>query len=207
VRINILNSQKLEYSFKMPCNINPNNIDGNYPIAGQDNDSQGFRDNFSNIKANFAFAKNEIEDLQKNVILKSALLGSTLDNDLNNAILYRAQLRSSTSSFTDLGPQSGIVTVSFLDSNVQKITTTGKIELVLADFPTSITVFASLKLWLSIQHTVDTVTLPNKVTYGLNNISGFNSQTKEITFASTGEYMFEFSSADGGANFWITKIA
>ena len=27
-----------------------NAIDQTYPVAGQDNDSQGFRDNFSNIK-------------------------------------------------------------------------------------------------------------------------------------------------------------
>ena len=31
----------------MTSSINPNNIDGTYPIAGQDNDSQGFRDNFT----------------------------------------------------------------------------------------------------------------------------------------------------------------
>jgi hypothetical protein len=36
-------------------NINPNNINGSYPIAGQDNDSQGFRDNFTNILNNFNF--------------------------------------------------------------------------------------------------------------------------------------------------------
>ena len=30
----------------MASNINPNNIDTTYPVAGQDNDSQGFRDNF-----------------------------------------------------------------------------------------------------------------------------------------------------------------
>ena len=30
--------------------INPTNIDVTYPIAGQDNDTQGFRDNFNNIK-------------------------------------------------------------------------------------------------------------------------------------------------------------
>ena len=31
-------------------NINVNNIDGSFPVAGQDNDTQGFRDNFTNIK-------------------------------------------------------------------------------------------------------------------------------------------------------------
>ena len=37
----------------MTSAINPNNIDSAYPVAGQDNDSQGFRDNFTNIKTNF----------------------------------------------------------------------------------------------------------------------------------------------------------
>ena len=37
--------------------VNPSNINGNFPIAGQDNDSQGFRDNFTNIRNNFAFSQ------------------------------------------------------------------------------------------------------------------------------------------------------
>ena len=191
----------------MPCNINPNNIDGNYPIAGQDNDSQGFRDNFSNIKNNFTFAKSEIEDLQNNAILKNALTGTTLSNDMNRAVLYRPQLRSYTSAFTDLGPTTGIVTLTFLDANVQKITTNGQIELVFADFPTGNGIYSTMRVWLSIQNTVDTVVLPNKVVYGLSGITGYNSSTKAITFAATGDYMFEFSTADGGTTFWIAKIA
>ena len=69
----------------MASNINPNNIDTAYPIAGQDNDSQGFRDNFTNIKTNFEFAETEIDDLQSKVLLKSALTGTTLDHDLKGA--------------------------------------------------------------------------------------------------------------------------
>ena len=71
----------------MASNINPTNIDGNYPVAGQDNDSQGFRDNFTNIKNNLQFAKNELDDLQNKVVLKSALTGSTLANDMTYAAL------------------------------------------------------------------------------------------------------------------------
>jgi hypothetical protein len=48
----------------MASNINPTNIDITYPIAGQDNDTQGFRDNFSNIKNNFVVAKSEISAIQ-----------------------------------------------------------------------------------------------------------------------------------------------
>ena len=48
----------------MASNINPTNINITYPIAGQDNDTQGFRDNFSNIKNNFLVAATEISALQ-----------------------------------------------------------------------------------------------------------------------------------------------
>ena len=48
----------------MASNINTTNIDTAYPVAGQDNDSQGFRDNFFNTNENFEFAKTEIEALQ-----------------------------------------------------------------------------------------------------------------------------------------------
>jgi hypothetical protein len=50
----------------MASNINPNTINITYPIAGQDNDTQGFRDNFSGIKNNFSVAMGEISALQAN---------------------------------------------------------------------------------------------------------------------------------------------
>lgn len=48
----------------MASNINPTNIDITYPIAGQDNDTKGFRDNFTSIKNNFTTAASEITALQ-----------------------------------------------------------------------------------------------------------------------------------------------
>ena len=62
----------------MASNIEPGNVDGAYPVAGQDNSSQGMRDNFSAIKTNFTEAKNEIVNLQDN---KASLNGSSDFND------------------------------------------------------------------------------------------------------------------------------
>jgi hypothetical protein len=47
-------------------NINFAAINENFPVAGQDNDTQTFRDNFDTIKTNFSEAKTEITDLQDN---------------------------------------------------------------------------------------------------------------------------------------------
>lgn len=64
----------------MSSQVDPTIIDGTYPVAGQDNNSQGFRDNFTNIKTNLAYVKDELEDLQAKAVLKSALTGTSLDN-------------------------------------------------------------------------------------------------------------------------------
>lgn len=78
----------------MTSAINPQNIDGAYPVAGQDNDSQGFRDNFTNIKNNFTYAAQEITDLQSKAVLVAPLTGSvTTNNNMNGTILQNMQLQ------------------------------------------------------------------------------------------------------------------
>lgn len=73
----------------MTSNINFAGIDANYPVAGQDNDSQGFRDNFSNIKASLESAKSEITDLQAKAVLKGELTGgAAVDNNLGGGTVY-----------------------------------------------------------------------------------------------------------------------
>lgn len=57
-----------------------------YPIAGQDNDSQGFRDNFTAIYNAFQVAKAEITKLETNSVLKANLDDNTaVVNDLNGS--------------------------------------------------------------------------------------------------------------------------
>ena len=48
----------------MASNISDTGINEQFPIAGQDNDSKRFFDNFSTIKNNFVAAKAEITALQ-----------------------------------------------------------------------------------------------------------------------------------------------
>ena len=60
----------------MASNINTSGINTSYPIAGQDNDTQGFRDNFSSIKFNFTTAAAEITALQANVLASNTAIGT-----------------------------------------------------------------------------------------------------------------------------------
>jgi len=52
----------------MTSTIISETIDAEYPVAGVDNDTQGFRDNFQIIKDNFAKAGSEITDLQDTTV-------------------------------------------------------------------------------------------------------------------------------------------
>ena len=70
----------------MASNIVPGNVDGTFPVAGKDNSSQGFRDNFTAIKNNFTNAKTEIETLQTNSV-QTNTANSFNDNVVSRAIL------------------------------------------------------------------------------------------------------------------------
>lgn len=83
--------------------INTNGLDVNYPVPGQNNSTQGFRNNFTNIKQNLNIASNEISDLQNKVVLKSALANSTLNNDMANTLIANASTLQFRSTMYNLG--------------------------------------------------------------------------------------------------------
>jgi len=74
----------------MSSNISTTNIRTDFPVAGQDNPSQGFRDNFSAIKLAFTTATSEISDLQAN----SANLTQTNDFGFNGGFI-RTKIQNS----------------------------------------------------------------------------------------------------------------
>jgi hypothetical protein len=87
-------------------NINTAAINENFPVAGQDNDTQVFRDNFDTIKTNFASAKTEIQDLLDNVAR------TDIDNDFLTNLIQNATFQNNVEKVV---PQQdvniGIVTV------------------------------------------------------------------------------------------------
>ena len=98
----------------MASNIIHETIDGEYPVAGIDNDSQGFRDNFTVIKSSLAAAKTETEDLQTNVSRKD-----TDNNHAGNKIID-AELDHITLAFIPIGTVNGAQNISFLNGHYQQ---------------------------------------------------------------------------------------
>jgi hypothetical protein len=187
----------------MTSQINPNDIDGAYPVAGQDNDSQGFRDNFTNTSTNFQYAADEITDLQQNAVLKAALTGTTLDNNMNGSLLYNFEASQVAGTVNPLGTTSGTVTLDWTNGSYQTLTTSGSVVLGFTNFPAS-GVAASIVLRITVASTAHTLTLPAAVSIGTANLQGYASNV--ITFSTTGTYIFEFTTVNGGSAISVVDL-
>lgn len=189
----------------MTSAINPNNIDGAYPVAGQDNNSQGFRDNFTNTRTNFAYAASEITDLQNKAVLKAALTGSTLDNNMSGSLLYNAQLQQMCNTVVSLGTVSGSININYAAGSYQTVTTSSSISLAFTNFTTSGTQ-DSVVVQVTVSNTAHTLTLPAAVSVNNAGIQGLNTSTNVITFATTGTYTFEFVTSNAGTTITVNEI-
>jgi hypothetical protein len=199
----------------MTSAINPNNIDGQYPVAGQDNNSQGFRDNFTNTKTNFQYAADEITELQSKALLKTALVGGTLQNNMGNAVISNAQLIGQTTNVVTLGNvTSSTANVVFGVGSYQtaNITGSGNTVLNLTGWPTS-GLYATVRLQITSNVANANIVVPNTISSNasagytsLRYIIGRANNSSTITIADTGTYVFEFSTSDGGTNVFIQDL-
>ena len=187
----------------MASNINPYQIDGTYPIAGQDNDSQGFRDNFTNLRTNLTFAKEELEDLQTKAVLKTALTGSTLDNTFVNVLFTGVKMKAFTEVQYDFGLTGATIDLQFTNGQCQTIQTDAATTVGFSSWPAA-GMQAKIRLWVDVLNVSHTLTLPATVTIGKEEIRGLSTLT--ITFPAIGVYIFEFSTYDGGTNVAIEEI-
>jgi|694.fasta_scaffold138401_6 hypothetical protein len=73
----------------MSSDITTTTINALYPVAGQDNDSAGFRNNFGAIKTALQVAKVEIEELQNKAVLKSSIgdTATAVTSDLGEGVI------------------------------------------------------------------------------------------------------------------------
>ena len=180
----------------MTSQINPDNIDASYPVAGQPNNTQGFRDNFTAIQTNFQYAENEINDLETKAVLKAALTGTTLDNNMNDVLIYAAKIQDFSATAVNITATAGSIVLNYAAGHYQSISTSGNINVSFANFPISPT-FGYIKLQLVIDSPGRTVTFSGMNTlYGTNGVQGMTGNT--ITFAATGTYEFAFQTKNAG---------
>ena len=189
----------------MASRIDNTRINAGFPVAGQNNDSQGFRDNFANIKLGLGTANSEITELQNSSVLKSPVGGSTtIDNDLDWTPIRRAQLTAPSHTYTDLDAVSGITEIDYLMGSFQRMRLNNNIILTMSNFP-PLGQAGRVVLWFSITNPTYKVLLPENVAYGVDR----NTQivNKEIVFPDVGDYLVEVASVDGGITYWLIDFA
>ena len=182
----------------MASSIVTTGIDTAYPVAGQDNDSQGFRDNFTNLKTALDTAKTEISDLESKAILKSALSGDTLSNDGAGALLEDFELKDMSETRIAKGTVTGAQTFDFSAGSYQTLTTSGSITIAFTNFPASGKV-GTMRIEINVANVAHTITLPSAVDIGHNQLIGSNG-ARVITPDRTGVHIFEFVTDDAGTS-------
>lgn len=182
----------------MASNIDFISIDETFPIAGRDNDSQGFRDNFSIIKNNFESAKGEIEDLQVNAARVDQA------NNFNKQNIVNANFVACSEELFDGGAVSTTTLVSWQDGPYQIFTATGNMQFTLSGFPDSGTVGK-----MKIQINGDGVN--RQVNFAISNGGSFRKSPEvpslPITVNSSNEFhVFEFWTYNGGSTVFVDYV-
>jgi len=182
----------------MASSIVPGNIDGTYPTAGQDNSSQGFRDNFSAIKNNFTQAKNEIEDLQSNKASTNA------NTNFSDYVVSKATFKDTAETVYPHGTVgSGNVTLDHENGHYQTLTVTADTTFSFQNFPTAGTL-GRIILDITVSPTASTLTFPS-ATIKADNVTGSDGTSDQIT-PGLGRALYEFMSPDGGTTVLMHQL-
>lgn len=183
----------------MTSSINYTNIDATYPVAGQDNSSQGFRDNFQNIKTNFQYASNEISALQANAVQA----GQT--NNMSGSVLANATVSGLREVIFDHGTVvSGSLTYNFYAGSYQIVNLGASLTVAFSNFSSITDSAITIRLGVVVPNVAYTITWPASVS---QNISTIDRQNGQITrFANTGYYVFQLTTTNGGTTWSITEL-
>ncbi len=182
----------------MASNIVPGNIDGTYPKAGQDNSSQGMRDNFSAIKDNFTQAATEITDLQAN---KASLNASS---DFTNNEVLRARLKNVSEIVYSHGSVgSGSITLNHANGHYQTATVTADTTFAFTNFPSTGSL-GRIILDITVSVGATNLVFPTAVIKA-DNVNGSDG-TSDTIQPGLGRFMFEFMSPDGGTTVLMHQL-
>ena len=182
----------------MASKIVPGNVNGTFPTAGQDNSSQGFRDNFSAIKTNFIESKSEIEDLQTNKANTNASSDFT-DNEVS-----RAKLKDTSETIYAHGSvSSGSVTLNHENGHYQTLSITADTTFAFLNFPSGALGRIILDITVAPSST-GILTFPSAIIKA-DNVTGSDGTSDQIT-VGLGRFLYEFMSPDGGTTILMHQL-
>jgi hypothetical protein len=193
----------------MTSQINPNNINGEYPVAGQDNNTQGFRDNFTNIKVNFQYAETEITNLQANTISKV----STSVNEFNDSVIYGARLQNTGYIQLNRGNVAPTANINYAAGSFQTITANAATTLNFTNLPaagnTAVITLAINAVSANTTANPYNLVIPNVNTSssGIIGYSSGNLNFPRTNSTVAGTHTYQFVTDDNGSSFTVTPVS
>jgi hypothetical protein len=196
-------------------NINANAVDALYPIAGKDNNSQGFRDNFAAIKDALAIAKTEISDLQAKAVLTGELGVEPLTpavNDLDTSLIQNGLHKQFYPVFADRGASQTTTTVDASNGPVQKFTAHDgdTFNFLWGNWGSSTTRCPSIRLMFKTTSGTAHINFGGTVNVHTSEVSGTivpeSAVTLPLAINSTNYTVVEAWTTDEGSHVYIHKI-
>jgi|TARA_B100001094_G_scaffold264140_1_gene266020 hypothetical protein len=168
-------------------------IDADYPRAGQDNDSQGFRDNFTKVKDELTNAHADLTALDTNTVKNNDAITNMQGNTINNVVITQGSQKFYSGGVLS---SAGVRPVSYEIATYHSYTinSTG-ITLQLADWPTS-GKYAEVLIELRGRSQADTVTFDTENSGSIKVATGFAHPA--TIDDNIHPYIYRFWTIDGG---------
>ena len=193
--------------------ISTTDLDTEFPVPGQDNDSQGFRDNFTVINDNFSASKARLEDLET----------YTVRNEANNtflplgtggtARLINPTLQNQTEVKYDIGDVATTATINFSGAeagNYQTIVLTDDTEITIdAATVHDSGYYGKITLHITATGSTHSLTWDNSLTIKFDNDSEdfWNRDTTSISTITVGPvHIIELWTYQGSTTYYAKYV-
>jgi hypothetical protein len=181
----------------MTSNINYTSINAAFPVAGQDNDSQGFRDNFAVIQTALNTASNEISDIQLNY---AKLNDSNYfdGNTIEGAVLKNNGEQLQTQVVSPGTVTLGKFPLNFAAANYQVLTISTNTNFQINSWPAG--VYAKLRLEIT-----PTTSSAISITFTSPTSGGVIKSNRNIPYTATNTFsqIWDVWTRDGGQNTFV----
>lgn len=193
----------------MTSQINPNLINTAYPVAGQDNNTQGFRDNFTYIKNNFQYAASEITSLQANSITSGSI------NDFSGTTLYGVRLQNQSLQSVSLGGVTATANINYASGSYQLLTLTANTSTNIINLPPvgstgviNLVVTANAASNVATPYTLSIANVDvGNLNAGIIGLSGNTLSFPRNNSTSPGTYVYQLVTRDNGSSYYVTPLS
>jgi hypothetical protein len=187
----------------MTSAISTSSIDESYPVAGQDNNSQGFRDNFNAIKTALNTAKGEIDTLQ------SGTAKLNVANNFNGVLLEDAEVNKFYGSVRQNGTVSTNSDIDLENGPLQIVSVGANISLRFINWPDS-DLYGKMRLHIkNTSGSSKTITLDSQGVTDIKFVSGeftASGSLAQVAVANNTEVVVEAWTYDNGVNVYLKNF-